>query len=673
MGRLLIPYLLGIVWMDTAPVYAAYPMIPLFMVVSLCLLALSWVRGQRSYQQYYGLCLFSWLFLLGGIQFQEAVRAPEHMELISNTANTVATGLVLERMDRPGKGPRLLVEVSAVKWREEDPLAFRQKVMVYATDSIEVFPGDVILFRGTFTHIPPPDNPYAFNYAGYLKYQGVQVRHFARAIQVLPAQSVRSRHLRWVYRLRQRCREHLLKGISETGNQAVLLALVLGNKTELDEHLRSAFASAGAMHVLAVSGLHVGIIGLFAGLLFGWLPLGQYRKTVRTVSSLTCIWMFTMLTGAGASVQRAAVMFTVVLVGHLFGGRARIWNSLALAAFLLLWRQPLLLFQLGFQLSFLAVAGIVFFQPLLVKCWFPSHPILKYAWSLWCVGCGAQLTTMPLTIYHFGQFPLLFWLSGWIAIPLATLILGTSLLKLAFSSFPLLDACLGTVLEWFTTLLNESMVLLSSWTFGTLNGLVLSPLAVCLMYIALVVSMVAYRWQPAWRTWSAWPMLLAGLAVVHSQIRRDQQSDWYILLADDKPVIEMLRSDHVLRIRPETIDSTVLSYADRGMHQKLGIRSIHDFSMPYRKTFIIQRQDRCLGVVGGPFPSRKVWNSCSCWLLSTDGHFPEWLDERDKAGMNIIIAPDYDIARLGALGSWESIWSLSEKGGLKIPTNNAYE
>ena len=507
-----------------------------------------------------------------------------------------------------------------------------------------------------------------------MRYQGVQLRHFARDIRVLPRQSLRSRTLQRIHILRRGCRERLLGGIPEHTNRSVLLALILGDKSDLDGDLRSAFASAGAMHVLAVSGLHVGIVGLFAGMIFGWLPIGRYRKMVRTLASLLCIWLFTILTGAGASVQRSAMMFTVVLLGQLSGGRSRIWNSLAVAAFLLLWWQPLLLFQLGFQLSFLAVAGIVFFHPLLEKCWYPGHPLLNYVWSLFCVGCGAQLTTMPLTVFYFGQFPLLFWLSGWVAIPLATLLLGSGLLKIVLASIPLADKVLATLLQWLTTLLNESMIRLSSWSFATLDGLVLSPLAAWILYAALFVIMAAYRWQPHWRRWSGWPLLLACVLVINDQYLRDHQRAWYVLIAGDAPVFEIVRGDEALRFRAGPVDSLAIHYADRGIHQQFGIRRIRERPWPRASTFVIRGKEYCLGVVGGMYPEQEVWQSCSAWLIQTNNSLPEWLNTKEIQGKTIVLGPDSKgQEEWPAPGPSGIIWPLSEKGGLRLTKTRDHE
>jgi len=674
MARLLIPYLLGLLLMDTGLVVPANYLLISLTILSFSLLGLSWLKGRRLYQRFFGLGIMAWLCLMGCAQYQRAVRLPKATEALLDADLALGLGMVVEREERPGKGPRLIVDVTEAGLDVSGLSAFRQKVMVYVADTCTLLPGDRMYFRGQFTPIPPPDNPYAFDYAKYLRYQGIQLRHFAREVQVVPSRSWRSCILRRVYYLRQICRRRLLQNISKPTDRSVLSALILGDKSDLDGALRSAFAAAGAMHVLAVSGLHVGIIGLLARLVFGWLPIGRFRKPVQTVAGLVFIWTFTILTGAGASVQRAAVMFTVVMIGQLSGGRARIWNSLAVAAFLLLWWQPLLLFQLGFQLSFLAVAGIVFFHPLLVKCWFPGHPVLKYAWSLLCVGCGAQLTTMPLTIFHFGQFPLLFWLSGWIAIPLATLLLGAGITKMIFASVPMADAVLGSVLEWLTCLLNESMILLSSWSFATLKGLVLSPMVTWALYIALLVVMVAYRWQPGWRSWSAWPLLLACVLAINNQQQGYQQRAWFILVADETPILEILRGDEVFRFQPDRADSLAVSFADRGLHQRFGIRRVRDVPWPAETTFIIREKDQCLGVVGAHYPTPAVWQTCSNWLIQTNNPLPEWLSQIKKDEMCLILDPEVDHKR-----KWQDqelaglVWSLSEKGGLVLPQNIDYE
>jgi competence protein ComEC len=244
-------------------------------------------------------------------------------------------------------------------------------------------------------------------------------------------------------------RDLLLRVLSEhlpTENEfAVGAALCLGNKELLSDELKNEFATVGAMHVLAVSGLHVGII---FSLLLKILSFFKTRKKLWVISKIAitvlCIWVFALLTGASPSVLRAAIMFSFITIS-LYSRRFRnTYNTLAAAALMLLIYDPYLLFDVGFQLSFTAVTGIVYLHPRIYKLLYFKWKVPDYFWQITSVGIAAQLATFPIGLYYFHHLPINFMLTGLFVVPFAFLILT---LGIALFVTQLISSSLASLLE----------------------------------------------------------------------------------------------------------------------------------------------------------------------------------------------------------------------------------
>lgn len=273
-------------------------------------------------------------------------------------------------------------------------------------------------------------NPYAFDFRHYQYYQNT---HYQAFIQPNSYQTIKTHQgnplLHVAFSLRKRCQGVLQRIMGDSRDYGIASALVLGVKDHLSDETKEAFASTGSMHVLAVSGLHVGIISVgLRWLMVRILGRRKSRRWYRILAQLIGVWFFVLLTGASASVLRAGVMFSILEIGIALDRRTSIFNSIAASAYILLTWNPFLLFQVGFQLSYLALTGIVYFQPYVYKLIVFRSGILNFLWTLTSVSIAAQVSTFPISVYYFHQFPLSFFLSGLVVVPAATLLLPLSIL-----------------------------------------------------------------------------------------------------------------------------------------------------------------------------------------------------------------------------------------------------
>ncbi|MEQ9413126.1 MAG: ComEC/Rec2 family competence protein, partial [Cyclobacteriaceae bacterium] len=253
----------------------------------------------------------------------------------------------------------------------------------------------------------------------------------------------------------------------------------------IDNELQSAYASSGAMHVLAVSGLHVGILYGIVMLLFRPFRNLAWSRWVIAIISLMALWSFAFITGLSPSVLRAVTMFSFIAIAKPFGRRTSIYNTLASSAFILLLFDPFLIMSVGFQLSYLAVLGIVTIHRPLYQLWEPRSAILDWVWNISCVSIAAQLATFSLGILYFHQFPVYFLFSNFFVIPGAISVLVTSILVLETSGIAPVAAIFGAVLKWLIQILNFAVFSFEKFPFSLINDIYITTLQCWLLILAI--------------------------------------------------------------------------------------------------------------------------------------------------------------------------------------------
>ncbi|MBZ0205402.1 MAG: competence protein ComEC family protein [Flavobacteriales bacterium] len=244
----------------------------------------------------------------------------------------------------------------------------------------------------------------------------------------------------------------LVSGLPDR-ERALVKAILLGMRDELDRDQNQAFVRSGTIHVLAVSGTHVGIIYVAVLWALIFLGKGKQGRLVRGVVALLALWAYAGLTGFSPSVQRATVMFSLFTVAEMTGWRSESLNSLACAAAVLLLWDPNMLGQLGFQLSFLAVLGIaVFYRPIHLL-WAPPNAVARFFWSLIVVSLSAQAFTIPLCLYMFQAFPMWFLPANMAIVGLVGMGVYGGIVLLAVHAVPVLGPIITALMKWLLLLL----------------------------------------------------------------------------------------------------------------------------------------------------------------------------------------------------------------------------
>jgi competence protein ComEC len=338
------------------------------------------------------------------------------------------------------------------------------------SSSINLTYGDVILIENTVQQVQPPRNPNVFDYRKYLQGQNIFHQTYRRAGEwSFTGSNEGLKLLAAAHYMRAQALLTLEKN-NITGREfAVASALLLGYKEYLDENLQREFAGAGAMHILCVSGLHVGIIYMVLNLVLGFLNRKKYGPLIKTIIIVILIWFYAAITGFSPSVKRASTMFTFLAFGLALNRSTNIYNTLAGSALFLMLTDPFIITRLGFQLSYSAVIGIVWLQPYFRSITSFENRILQYGWEIITVSVAAQLATVPLTLYYFNQFPNYFMITNLIVIPLTGVIIKAGIIFFIISVFPVAPMYAGWILSKLVLIMHRSVAIIEGLPGSTLE------------------------------------------------------------------------------------------------------------------------------------------------------------------------------------------------------------
>lgn len=290
--------------------------------------------------------------------------------------------------------------------------------------------------------------------------------------------------------------------------QAVVSALTIGEKTDLTPELKAMYSAAGVSHVLALSGLHVGILSCILLWLFYPLTYLKHGRKILAFLVVCLLWLFAFISGLSSSVVRAVVMYSLYTFAS-FCSEERFsgMHSLVLAAFLMLIYNPFFLFDISFQLSFTAVFSILAFYPLFSRWLCIKNCVLRYVWNTLSLSVSAQLGTLPFILYYFGSFPTYFLLANLVVVILAGGILMLTLVALCVASVPMVGSTVMTLLEWCTSVLNESTRWVQQLDGSQITSVYLSSSQACLL-IAVIICFYLCWASGIHRKASGWIRLL---------------------------------------------------------------------------------------------------------------------------------------------------------------------
>lgn len=348
------------------------------------------------------------------------------------------------------------------------------KVIIYfSKDSLlTIDHGSQLLLKKPLQPIKNSGNPGGFDYKRYCLFQGITQQVYLKPgeFEILPGRKENA-FQSFLFATRQWVLNVLRTYISDEKALGLSEALLIGYKDDLEQSLVQSYTNTGVVHIIAISGLHLGLIYWLMSLICSPLKKKKQTKWLVPVILITGLWLFSLLAGAQPSILRSAVMFTCIVLGESFSRRTSIYNTMAVSAFILLCIHPYWLWDVGFQLSYAAVLSIIIFMRPIHNWFYIKNKVLDFTWKLNAVTLAAQILTIPVSIYHFHQFPSLFFLSNFLAVPLSSLILIGEIFLCVISFAPSLAVMVGKAVTWSIQLMNSYIERVEAIRFSLWDGL----------------------------------------------------------------------------------------------------------------------------------------------------------------------------------------------------------
>jgi competence protein ComEC len=349
-----------------------------------------------------------------------------------------------------------------------------------------------ILTTAVLQNVKPPLNPYQFNYKNYLENLGIYHQIFLKDQVVLAIPQSPKSIMDYAQAIREMFNKRFQKLAFKPTEHALINALLLGQRQDITTDVYEDYAKAGAIHILAISGLHIGILLLILQFIMKPLLYFRHGKFVRLLMILCLLWSFAIIAGLSPSVVRAVTMFSLFAIVRGLKRTSNSLNTLAVSAFILLLFRPGFCFDVGFQLSYAAVASIITVKPVLDKWWRIKHRIGNWFLDLFKVSIAAQIGVLPLSLYYFHQFPGLFFVTNMVVVPCLIVILGLGILMLVLIGIHQPPDLLIQILSWFIQIMNRFVEWVASKEAFLFDQISFDLTALILSYLILFFLSIFY-------------------------------------------------------------------------------------------------------------------------------------------------------------------------------------
>lgn len=440
--------------------------------------------------------------------------------------------------------------------------------------------GDLLVIPAKVQQIRNRGNPYEFDYAGYMERNNVLHTIYARPNEVVVYKRADDASLSIIRRIHHYCLRQLEWYIQDRETLGLLKAMLMNDTDMLDRELSDAYAATGIVHVIAISGGHISIFFVLVAALLIWVRNRRYHW-VKYAVAIPLVWVYVIVAGAPPSAVRAATMFSILGVGFALQKVPNGINQLLATAFFVLCANPMWLYDIGFQLSFVAVLSIILFYRPVYHLWAPANKVQHLIWSAVVVSIAAEVLVAPLVVYYFHLFPLQFIVANVLAYLFMGIVLIAGMLLIAIAPVHALAQPLGNGITYMSKTFNKLVYLLQEFNPDSFSKLTLTAWQLCLVdvMICCVAIFLIQKKKPALIVaLIAACVWIGGSAVQHWNTLNRQVLVVYN--AGDKPYIELINGQtaHILR-STDSIDANLVKYAIEPAHINLHINevvSVHD-------------------------------------------------------------------------------------------------
>ena len=495
--RMLIPLVLGIWCCVCLPAFRWSANTTILIALAFFALAATIAFVLKSYRHhwFFGTVMACYLFLAGSAL--TCTHEAEVQKDYFRSFEADACYYVARIYDYPTERLNSIRTVLDLQYQFGDSMPSRTisgKVMAYFPKSDSAFAlryGDLIAVPAPIRQVTPPLNPEEFDYRTFLMRKGITGQIYLKDEDWI---NLEVNEANPIYAFSYRFRDVLLASLRRSGlndNEfGVAAAILLGYDDNLADEVRKNYVAAGSMHILCVSGMHVGIIYLLASFLLGFLNSKKWQKTLKQALLLALIWFYALIAGLSPSILRASLMISFVIIGKMIGRKGFVVNSIAASAFILLCINPYNLFEIGFLLSYAAVIGIVVLQRPIYNVLYVKNKLLDKAWEITAVALAAQIATIPFTLFYFNQFTTYFWLSNLFMTPISFIVVISGMVLLLVSWIPYVNVLVGYLVWGAIYMMNTVVSWVERLPFSIIKGLYASEFEFAMLLLAFVMLLL---------------------------------------------------------------------------------------------------------------------------------------------------------------------------------------
>ncbi|MFY9592274.1 MAG: ComEC/Rec2 family competence protein, partial [Bacteroidales bacterium] len=483
--RIVIPFIIGIV-ISINFTFSSVISLSIFVASAIAFVVFALIERKFSRIWINGV-LINLIFISSGMFLTQSLNEKAVESLSSNKQGNLI-GVI-------NKEPKIMeastkVELNIIALKSQDQwLETNGSTILYIENNEDVNSlkvGDKLIFSPDLQEIGNKGNPEEFDYKKYLSYSLILSTDYLSSSEWKILKENKNIKLQYRFsRFRTKLIDLLKANNLHDDELAVVSALALGYQDSLSDELRHAYSSSGAMHILAVSGMHVGIVYGVITFLLSFLKSKKLRIP-KIFLSIILVWAYAFLTGLSPSVSRAALMFSVAALGNIQKHKSSSLNAIAASAFILLLINPYNLLNLGFQLSYIAVIGIILLYKPIYEIFKPKNKIINSIWSMTAVSLAAQIVTAPLGMYYFHQFSNYFLITNYLLIPISTIAIWLIITLFAVSFIPFLSAFIAKILVYVIKAMNYCALGIESLPFSVTNDIYINLPQLILLYLIII-------------------------------------------------------------------------------------------------------------------------------------------------------------------------------------------
>ncbi len=593
--RILVPFIAGIMMAFVFQDFMSSHLINMFsvaVILSVSLVVVMICVKRYDWLWLFGVLLFFVMLFYGMVHVRCRNDTSEfHISKMTSDYNCYVARLS-ECVVEKENSMKVVLEMLGVTDNNDKVIDSDGKVMCYfekTPESLSLKYGDVVTFITKPELVLAPLNPEQFDYKEYLMNKNITHQVYLDKNSWIDMGYNISNP---IYVFSYFIRDYLLTTINSLGVEgeeySVAAAILLGYDDDLGAELRQSYVVAGAMHVLCVSGLHVGIIFMVFSYMLAFLDKKPKMQKLKQLILLILIWFYALLAGLAPSILRATVMLSFVIVGNMINRKGILMNSIAASAFILLLLNPANLFDVGFQLSYVAVIGIVTLQRHISRLFYFRYKPLNKIWEITSVTIAAQITTTPFSIYYFHQFPSYFWLSNLFMTPVSTVVIVGGMVMLLLCFLPYLNIAVAFCVNMMIKIMNGGVIFIESLPFSLIKGLYIDKLEFALLLFAVLCLLLLAEYRDKKMLFAMLgSILLFGISGLFRTMEQRQRFSMTVYCVNKATAVDFTCSNtHVLLCDSMLMaDTSAISFNIENNLVKEGV---------YRRGEVVLIDDRCV-------------------------------------------------------------------------------